>query len=150
MSPNRPPQPRAASFKSLYRKRANTPCSCLRLARPRFRYNTRTSGPNNFRLACHPSVIGGKCRSSVGFLEANYPFQIPRATRAGTNHISYGKRLALASRVHSLPLGQQVVRSYQSRLPSELVDQLLFETRHWQPASLAQQHDITLIVTDVI
>ena len=25
-----------------YRKRANTPCSCLRLARSRFRYNTKT------------------------------------------------------------------------------------------------------------
>jgi hypothetical protein len=33
---------RAASFKSLYRKRANTPCSCLRFARSRFRYNART------------------------------------------------------------------------------------------------------------
>jgi hypothetical protein len=27
---------------SLYRKRANTPCSCLRLASSRFRYNTKT------------------------------------------------------------------------------------------------------------
>src|SRR6267378_6826019 len=34
---------RAASFKSLYRKRANTPCSCVRLAYSRFRYNTKTS-----------------------------------------------------------------------------------------------------------
>src|SRR5713101_9329278 len=39
----RPPQSRAASFKSLYRKRANTPCSCRCLAPSRFRYNTRTS-----------------------------------------------------------------------------------------------------------
>ena len=28
----RPPRSRAAPFKSLYRKRANTPCSCARLA----------------------------------------------------------------------------------------------------------------------
>jgi len=33
------------SFKSLYRKRANTPRSCTTLASPGFRYNTRTSGP---------------------------------------------------------------------------------------------------------
>ena len=45
---------------------------------------------------------------------------------------------------------QQVIRDNQSRPPSELVDQLLFEVRHWQPASLAQQDDITLIVIDVV
>jgi hypothetical protein len=32
-----------ASFKSLYRKRANTPCSCMCRALSRFRYNTKTS-----------------------------------------------------------------------------------------------------------
>src|SRR6267154_300953 len=37
-----PPQSPAATFKSLYRKHANTPCSCLLLAPPCFRYNTRT------------------------------------------------------------------------------------------------------------
>jgi sigma-B regulation protein RsbU (phosphoserine phosphatase) len=45
---------------------------------------------------------------------------------------------------------EQVVRNNQLRPPSELVDQLLFEIRHWQPASLAQQDDITLIVIDVV
>jgi sigma-B regulation protein RsbU (phosphoserine phosphatase) len=45
---------------------------------------------------------------------------------------------------------EQVVRDNQSRSPSELVDQLLSEIRHWQPASLAQQDDITLIVIDVV
>jgi sigma-B regulation protein RsbU (phosphoserine phosphatase) len=44
----------------------------------------------------------------------------------------------------------QVVRNNQSRPPSELVDQLLSEIRHWQPASMAQQDDITLIVIDVV
>jgi hypothetical protein len=33
----------AATFKSFYRKHANTPCSWMRLAPSRFRYNTRTS-----------------------------------------------------------------------------------------------------------
>ncbi|HXJ96918.1 MAG TPA: PP2C family protein-serine/threonine phosphatase [Terriglobia bacterium] len=45
---------------------------------------------------------------------------------------------------------EEVVRSYQSRSPSDLSDQVLSEIRHWQPASLAQQDDITLIVIDVV
>ena len=45
---------------------------------------------------------------------------------------------------------EQVVRNHQSRPPSELSDQLLTEIRLWQPASLAQQDDITLIVIDVV
>jgi hypothetical protein len=36
------PQTPAASIKSLYRKRANTPCQCVQLAHSRFRYNTKT------------------------------------------------------------------------------------------------------------
>jgi len=45
---------------------------------------------------------------------------------------------------------EQVIRSNQLRPPSELSDQLLSEIRLWQPASLAQQDDITLIVIDVV
>jgi len=30
-----------------------------------------------------------------------------------------------------------------------LMDQLLFEIRQWQPSSMVQQDDITLIVIDV-
>jgi sigma-B regulation protein RsbU (phosphoserine phosphatase) len=45
---------------------------------------------------------------------------------------------------------EEVVRNYQARAPSELSDQLLSEIRLWQPASLAQQDDITLIVIDVV
>ncbi len=45
---------------------------------------------------------------------------------------------------------EQVVRNNASRPPSELSDQLLSEIRLWQPASLAQQDDITLIVIDVV
>jgi sigma-B regulation protein RsbU (phosphoserine phosphatase) len=44
---------------------------------------------------------------------------------------------------------EDVIRNTQSRPPSELADQLLSEIRHWQPAALAQQDDITLIVIDV-
>jgi sigma-B regulation protein RsbU (phosphoserine phosphatase) len=45
---------------------------------------------------------------------------------------------------------EEVVRNHQSRSPSELLDQLLSKIRLWQPASLAQQDDITLIVIDVV
>ena len=45
---------------------------------------------------------------------------------------------------------EQVVRNNQSRPPSELLDQLLTEIRQWQPASMTQHDDITLIVIDVL
>jgi len=45
---------------------------------------------------------------------------------------------------------EQVVRDNRSRSPSELSDELLAELRHWQPTSIAQQDDITLIVIDVL
>ena len=44
---------------------------------------------------------------------------------------------------------EQVVRGSESCSPSELSDRLLSEIRRWQPASRAQQDDITLIVIDV-
>jgi phosphoserine phosphatase RsbU/P len=45
---------------------------------------------------------------------------------------------------------EQVIRNNESRPPAQLSDQLLYEIRLWQPASLAQQDDITLIVVDVL
>jgi sigma-B regulation protein RsbU (phosphoserine phosphatase) len=45
---------------------------------------------------------------------------------------------------------EQVVRHNQCRLSSELSDQLLSEIRHWQPAPVTQQDDITLIIIDVV
>ncbi|HKO17248.1 MAG TPA: PP2C family protein-serine/threonine phosphatase, partial [Acidobacteriaceae bacterium] len=45
---------------------------------------------------------------------------------------------------------EQVVRNTQSRPPAELLDQLLTEVRLWQPASLPQQDDITLVAIDVV
>jgi serine phosphatase RsbU (regulator of sigma subunit) len=45
---------------------------------------------------------------------------------------------------------EQVVRNNQSRPPSELTDQLLSEIHLWQPASVFQQDDITLLVIDVL
>jgi len=45
---------------------------------------------------------------------------------------------------------EQVLRNHQERPPSELLDQLLGEIRTWQPASLPQQDDITLLAIDVV
>jgi hypothetical protein len=56
---------RAASFKSLYRKPATTPCPCLHLAYSRFRYGTNTSQmeglipprkPESFQLANRSAI----------------------------------------------------------------------------------------------
>jgi len=44
---------------------------------------------------------------------------------------------------------EQVIRENQNRPPSELSDKLLAEIRDWQPASVTQQDDITLLVIDV-
>jgi phosphoserine phosphatase RsbU/P len=45
---------------------------------------------------------------------------------------------------------EEVICRNESRTASELVDQLLTELVDWQPASTAQQDDITLIVIDVV
>jgi sigma-B regulation protein RsbU (phosphoserine phosphatase) len=44
---------------------------------------------------------------------------------------------------------EEVIRKNQSRPSAELLEQILAEIRAWQPASLAQQDDITLVVIDV-
>ena len=54
---------------------------------------------------------------------------------------------------HGKPFGdsklEQVVLGAPMCPPSELTDRLLAEIRAWQPASMAQQDDITLVVIDV-
>jgi phosphoserine phosphatase RsbU/P len=44
---------------------------------------------------------------------------------------------------------EEVIRKNQSRPPAELLEQMLSEIRAWQPASLPQQDDITLVLIDV-
>jgi phosphoserine phosphatase RsbU/P len=44
---------------------------------------------------------------------------------------------------------EQVVLDTQMHSPSDLADRLLTEIRSWQPASMNQQDDITLVVIDV-
>jgi sigma-B regulation protein RsbU (phosphoserine phosphatase) len=45
---------------------------------------------------------------------------------------------------------EQVVHKNQLLPLAELVDHLLSEVRNWQPASMVQQDDITLIAIDVV
>jgi len=44
---------------------------------------------------------------------------------------------------------EQVVLGAQMCPPAELTDRLLTEIRAWQPPSMAQQDDITVVVIDV-
>ena len=44
---------------------------------------------------------------------------------------------------------EDIVRRNQSQSPSHLSDDLLTGVRRWQPASVTQQDDITLIVIDI-
>ncbi len=44
---------------------------------------------------------------------------------------------------------EEVIRRNQTESPLELSDQMMSEIRRWQPASMTQQDDITLIVVDV-
>jgi sigma-B regulation protein RsbU (phosphoserine phosphatase) len=45
---------------------------------------------------------------------------------------------------------EQVVRDNERRSPSDLSDLLLAALKQWQPTSVTQQDDITLIVIDVL
>jgi sigma-B regulation protein RsbU (phosphoserine phosphatase) len=45
---------------------------------------------------------------------------------------------------------EEVIREKQDRPPAELSEELLAEIRNWQPASVARQDDITMIVIDVV
>ena len=50
----------------------------------------------------------------------------------------------------STSLNKSFINNNQSCPPSELLDQLLSDIRQWQPASMAQKDDITLIAIDVV
>jgi sigma-B regulation protein RsbU (phosphoserine phosphatase) len=44
---------------------------------------------------------------------------------------------------------EEVIRKNQSRPPAELLEQMLSNIRTWQPTSLPQQDDITLVIIDI-
>ena len=71
----------------------------------------------------------------------------------GDRFLLYTDGVTEPENAHGVPFGdyklEQVIRKNKSLSQSELMDQLLFEIRQWQPSSMVQQDDITLIVIDV-
>jgi len=115
-----------------------------------------------YSAAGHPPLLrwrGGKLEriESNGLVfgvmpELEYPVcNIP--INPGDRFLLYTDGLIEPENAHGDSFGdcklEEVVRNNQSCPPAELVDQLLFEIRHWQAASTTQQDDITLIVIDV-
>lgn len=85
--------------------------------------------------------------------DAEYPlFDMP--IQVGDRFLLYTDGVVEPEDAHGKSFGEhrleQVVSNHESRLPSELLDQLLAEIHRWQPASAAQHDDITLIVVDVV
>ena len=87
------------------------------------------------------------------FPDSDYPlFDIP--IRIGDRFLLYTDGVIEPEDSNGKSFGdhrlEQVVRDNGSHAPAELLDQLLAEIHRWQPASAAQQDDITLIVVDVV
>jgi len=76
------------------------------------------------------------------------------AIRAGERLLLYTDGLIEPQNANGESFGdrklEEVMRKNQSLLPAELLEQMLSEIRAWQPPSLPQQDDITLIVIDVV
>ena len=85
--------------------------------------------------------------------DADYPVcEIP--LNAGDRFLLYTDGVVEPENAAGVPFGdqklEQVVRDNSLRPPSELSEHLLQEIRLWQPASVTQQDDITLIVIDAV
>ena len=85
--------------------------------------------------------------------DSQYPVcEIP--LNAGHRFLLYTDGVVEPENAAGEPFGdsqlEHVVRNHHSRPPAELSDQLLSEIRQWQPASVTQQDDITLIIIDVV
>ena len=84
--------------------------------------------------------------------DSDYPVcEIP--LRLGDRFLLYTDGVVEPESASGDPFGdyelENIVRRNQSRSPSELSDNLLTDVRRWQPASVTQQDDITLIVIDI-
>ncbi|HEY1498907.1 MAG TPA: PP2C family protein-serine/threonine phosphatase [Acidobacteriaceae bacterium] len=85
--------------------------------------------------------------------DPDYPVrEIP--INSGDRFLLYTDGVIEPENLNGEPFGdrrlEQIVRNHHERPPSELLDQLLGEIRRWQPASLMQEDDITLLVIDVV
>jgi len=83
----------------------------------------------------------------------SYPvFEMP--TQSGDRFLLYTDGVTEPENARGDSFGdirlEQVVRENRSRSASDLSDELLAELRRWQPSTIAQQDDITLIVIDVV
>lgn len=116
-----------------------------------------------YSAAGHPPLLRWRNRGlepieSNGLLlgvapDAEYPVRdVP--LRAGDRFLLYTDGLTEPENASGEAFGdsklEQVLSHNQSCSPSELSDQLLSEVRRWQPVSMSQQDDITLIIIDVV
>jgi phosphoserine phosphatase RsbU/P len=116
-----------------------------------------------YSAAGHPPLLhwhGGKLEriESNGLLlgvlpEAEYPV-CEIALQAGDRLVLYTDGVSEPENGSGEAFGarelEQVVRKNQLSAPSELLEQLLVEIRNWQPVSVEQKDDITLVAIDVL
>jgi sigma-B regulation protein RsbU (phosphoserine phosphatase) len=116
-----------------------------------------------YSAAGHPPLLhwrGGKLEriESNGLLlgvlpEAEYPV-CEIALQAGDRLLLYTDGVSEPENGSGEAFGaqklEQVIRKNQLSAPSELLEQLLVEIRNWQPASVEQKDDITLVAIDVL
>jgi len=115
-----------------------------------------------YSAAGHPPLLllrGGKLEriESNGLVlgvmpEPEYPVH-EMSIRSGDRFLLYTDGVLEAENARGEAFGdtklEHVILDTKMRAQSELVDRLLNEIRAWQPAAVAQQDDITLVVIDV-
>jgi len=120
------------------------------------------NGKALYSAAGHPPLLlsrGGKLEriESNGLVfgvtpEPDYPVH-EISIRSGDRFLMYTDGVIEPENAKGKAFGdarlEQVILENQTRSPSELVDKLLSEIRSWQPAAMAQQDDITVVVIDV-
>ncbi len=120
-------------------------------------------GKGLYSAAGHPPLLlyrDGKMQSieSNGLLfgvtkHADYPVH-ELSLEVGDRFLLYTDGVVEAENAAGESFGdsklEQVVRDNQSQSPGELSKRMLDEVRRWQPASVTQQDDITLLIVDVM
>ncbi len=118
-----------------------------------------------YSAAGHPALLCWKdSRGELQHIESNgLPFGVARdceypvrslTLASGDRVLIYTDGMLEPENAYGEPFGdrrlEEVVRDNRSQSASELSERLLSELRKWQPASMSQQDDITLIVIDVL
>jgi sigma-B regulation protein RsbU (phosphoserine phosphatase) len=124
----------------------------------------RDNGEALYSAAGHPPLLlwrGGRLEriESNGLLfgilpdHDDYPVRAIQI-RSGDRFILYTDGVSEPENTSGEAFGdhrfEQVIRENQARSSSHLCDQLLAEVRRWQPASMTQQDDITILIIDVL